>query len=120
VTLADQLEVTAAALAGGCSIDRINRARRTEAPAMPDPTISSILDRLTAAHGVARRFDFTIDERAHEDGQDVLKAVSDLGARPATELVEMLAGLESLLSDVGSAIARLTAENAGVKARSGK
>jgi ABC-type nitrate/sulfonate/bicarbonate transport system substrate-binding protein len=117
VTLADQLEVTAAALAGGCSIDRINRARRTEAPAMPDPTISSILDRLTAAHGVIDSYGF--DEAEPDDADELLRDIAHEQAW-CDELFATLATLAALLSDAGSEIARLHAENAGLRARSGK
>ena len=87
-------------------------------PPEPDARTVAILDRLTAAHGVIDSFDFTQD--AGEDGRDVLYAIADIGAQQATSLVATLATLAALLSDAGSELARLNAENAGLRARSGK
>lgn len=117
MSLDDQLEVTAAALASGCSIDRINRARRAQEIMMPDATTTAILDRLTTAHNVVDGFDFEI-----QDGDDASDVLTEIGGvdHHATELVDTLATLAALLSDAGSEIARLNAENAGLKARGGK
>lgn len=83
-----------------------------------DEKIGSILDRLTAAHGVIDRYDFTPER--DEDSRDVLYAIADIGGQQATSFVSTLATLAALLSDAGSEIARLHAENAGLRARSGK
>lgn len=85
-----------------------------------DKTLA-ILDRLTAAHGVIDEFDFTHgDDGYYADALDVLASIGDCGALTATELVDTLATLAALLSDAGSELARLNAENAGLKARGGK
>lgn len=121
MSLDDQLEVTAAALASGCSIDQINRAGRAHKVTMPDDKTAAILDRLTTAFNVADSYTF-----AHGDGGDfddafeVLDSIKDCGAREATEVVDMLAGLAALLSDASDEIVRLSAECAGLRARSGK
>lgn len=87
-------------------------------PPEPDARTVAILDRLTAAHGVIDSFDFTPGDG--EDGRDVLYAIADIGAQQATSLVATLATLAALLSDAGSELARLHAENAGLRARCGK
>lgn len=120
MSLDDQLEVTAAALAGGCSITQINRAGRAREVTMPDDKTTAILDRLTTAHNVADSYTFTHGEGGDfDDALEVLDSIKDCGTRGATEVVDMLAGLAALLSDAGAEIARLSAECAGLRARSG-
>ena len=90
-------------------------------PPEPDARTVAILDRLTAAHGVIDEFDFTRgDGGYYADAIDVLASIGDCGAQTATTLVDTLATIAALLSDAGSEIARLNAENAGLRARCGK
>lgn len=85
-------------------------------PPEPDARTVAILDRLTAAHGVIDGYDWTILEG--DDASDVLEELA--GSSTAPELVATLATLAALLSDAGSELARLHAENAGLRARCGK
>lgn len=80
-----------------------------------DKTLA-ILDRLTAAHGVIDSYNFDLD-----DLDDVRQCMVDLvdDDEIASELHGMLSTLAALLSDAGSEIARLHAENAGLRARCG-
>ena len=50
----------------------------------------------------------------------MLASIGDCGAQTATTLVDTSPPSPALLSDAGSEIARLNAENAGLRARSGK
>lgn len=118
-------------------------------PPEPDARTVAILDRLTAAHGViaglviwhergrysvlrrerraavGRRFDevlidgFAFDEANPDDADEVLREIAHEQGQ-CDELFATLATLAALLSDAGSEIARLNAENAGLRARSGK
>lgn len=87
-------------------------------PPEPDARTIAILDRLTAAHGVIDSFDYTPVDG--EDARDVLTTIANYGAQQATSLVDTLATLAAILSDAGSELARLHAENAGLRARGGK
>lgn len=90
-------------------------------PPEPDARTVAILDRLTAAHGVIDRFNFTYgDGDYYDDAFDVIASLKECDARTAAKLVDTLAALAALLSDAGSELARIHAENAGLRARCGK
>lgn len=120
MTLLDDLHDTAESLLSGWPIDRLNRARRAKEATMSDRT-DEILDRLTAAHDVIDMYTFTHGaDGDFDDALDVIDSLRDLGASNVTELVDTFASLTALLSDAGSELARLNAENAGLRARCGK
>mgnify|MGYP000665018611 CR=1 FL=1 len=79
-------------------------------------TTSAILNRLTAAHGVVDRIGFDFDADSGYTEADVLREIAG-ARRTSAEMVAMLAGLASLLSDAGEEISRLSAECAGLRAR---
>lgn len=113
MSLDDQLEVTAAALASGCSIDRINRARRARTATMPDDNTDKILDEITRLHSHARKWDWPAD------GMDlVIELTRD--TTMDVDAAAILTDVERVLSDASDEIVRLRAENAGLKARGGK
>lgn len=89
-------------------------------PTATDQT-SAILDRLTTAHGVIDDFDFTYGKgNDFDDAFDVIDSIRDCGDHAVSELVDTFASLAALLFDAGTEIARLSAENAGLRAREGR
>lgn len=86
-------------------------------PPEPDARTVAILDRLTAAHGVIDGFAF--DEANPDDADEVLREIAHEQGQ-CDELFATLATIAALLSDAGSELARLHAECAGLRARSGK
>jgi hypothetical protein len=112
VTLLDDLADTAAALQSGWPIDRLNRARRARTATMPDDK-TNILDEITRLHSHARKWEWPAD------GLDlVIELTRD--TTMDVDAAAILTDVERVLSDASDEIVRLRAENAGLKARSGK